>query len=54
MAKGYDVKCLDLARVFLSDEPPSINTEENAVLLAQEIQTTIEEFLYIERKGGGA
>lgn len=41
--KTYDQRCYDLAAVFLSDEPASINTEHNRVGLASLIQQTIED-----------
>lgn len=44
MAHGYDPKCYDLAKSFLSDEP-TINNAANANRLAQEIQDTIENFI---------
>ena len=42
--KDFDPKCLDLAEVFLEDEPV-IFTERNCDELAIEIQTTIEDFI---------
>ena len=47
---SYDQKCLDLAETFLEDvENPVV--EAHAAALAQEIQTTIEDFLE-EIEGG--
>ena len=38
----FDVKCGELARVFLSDEVAALNTPAHAAKLAQAIQNTIE------------
>jgi hypothetical protein len=40
---GYDVKCGDLAREFLSDNKNT--TEDQVVELAQRIQDAIEDYL---------
>lgn len=40
---SYDVRCEDLARVFLGDSTPY--TEADVEALAQEIQNTIEDWL---------
>lgn len=51
MAKTYDSQCLWLAEAFLRDEP-SLNTSENAHLLACEIQEAIETGIdYLRTKG---
>ena len=42
--KDFDPKCLDLAEVFLEDEP-AINTDRTCDELALEIQLTIENFI---------
>ena len=42
---SYDSKCLELAKVFLSDEN-ELNTEKMAHLLALEIQQCIEDEIY--------
>lgn len=42
MAKTYDLKCEQLAAVFLSDEP-DLNTEAARVTLASAIQSCIED-----------
>jgi hypothetical protein len=43
---SYDVKCYELAAEFLDDtDTQAINTTENRGKLAQEIQTTIENFI---------
>ena len=44
---SYDVKCLTLAEQFLSDELPRDHPRraEMADRLAQQIQTTIEDFI---------
>ncbi len=46
MSKTFDVKCLDLARSFISDtsETPA-HQETLAVILASEIQQAIEDFM---------
>lgn len=47
MSSGYDVKCLDLAKAFLSDVALDelADRERLAGRLAQEIQDTIETFI---------
>jgi hypothetical protein len=40
---GYDIRCEDLARVFLSDEPWA--GEPEVAALAQAIQTAVENWL---------
>lgn len=45
----YDIKCYELARVFLSDERKLYN-EENIVELAMAIQETIDEMMEEMRK----
>lgn len=40
----YDIKCLDLAAVFLSDVP-DIDNPANRDELAQLIQTTVEDWI---------
>ena len=45
---SYDSKCLELAKVFLSDEN-ELNTEKMAHLLALEIQQCIEDEIYFMR-----
>lgn len=42
--KEFDPKCLDLAEVFLEDEP-AINTDRTCDELALEIQRCIENFI---------
>lgn len=50
---SYDQKCYDLAEVFLSDIQNPVN-KEDADKLAQEIQTTIEDYLdAVERRAHG-
>lgn len=47
---SYDEKCYELAEEFLSDEPlAGFNTEKRCDRLAQLIQTTIEDFIAMER-----
>jgi len=46
---SYDVKCRQLADLFIEDDP-EINTNENADELAQRIQDAIEDFIS-EKKG---
>lgn len=41
---SYDIKCFYLAVDFLDDHP-AIQSDSNAKKLAQEIQTTIEEWI---------
>lgn len=41
---AYDPKCYELAEAFLEDEP-AFNLKANKEELAQEIQTTIENWL---------
>ncbi len=41
---SYDTKCFQLAAEFLDDHP-AIRSIENVQILAQEIQTTIEEWI---------
>jgi hypothetical protein len=45
----YDQKCLDLAILFLSDNP-DIDTPHNRDELAQAIQRAIEEWIENERE----
>ena len=48
---SYDIKCYDLARDFLDDEP-GLNTIGNAKELAQDIQDAIEDFIkYAHQRG---
>jgi hypothetical protein len=50
---GCDPRCLELAQVFLSDEPrlsSDINTHE----LAQAIQDAIENWLFVMKESSGA
>ena len=42
MANTFDIKCLELASVFLSDEP-ALNTEAARHTLAAAIQQAIED-----------
>lgn len=44
---AYDNKCWDLAEAFLQDEP-HLNTEARCDMLAQIIQTAIEDFITCE------
>lgn len=41
---SYDQKCLDLAEAFLSDHEDPV-VEAHAAALAQDIQSTIEDFI---------
>lgn len=47
--KNYDPRCLDLAKVFLSDEYPSERWDEDCDELAALIQTTIEDWIQYGR-----
>lgn len=49
-AKTYDVKCLDLAKAFLSDEPGITPNDlhNHAHALAGEIQERIEDYIRFE------
>jgi hypothetical protein len=47
----YDVKCLELARAFLEDEPEERRTPEHETDLAQAIQDAIEAYLEALREG---
>ena len=42
---AYDVKCGDLARAFLYDEPAALSTPDDIARLAQAIQDRIEEVI---------
>jgi len=44
MSSGYDSRCLELARVFIADEP-LLQKPGNAEALAQRIQDCIEEWI---------
>jgi hypothetical protein len=44
-AKTYDHKCYDLACHFLEDGEPVLDTVPYKVMLAKEIQQTIEDFI---------
>lgn len=46
--KTYDPKCLELAELFLSDEP-DLNTEAARITLALEIQQCIEDEIFFMR-----
>jgi hypothetical protein len=48
MEKGYDSECYNLAEHFLDDDEtvPPDRKEEMLKLLAQEIQDTVESFIY--------
>ena len=46
--KTYDSRCLELAKVFLSDET-DLDTDANAHALALEIQQCIEDEIYFMR-----
>ena len=45
---AYDTKCYDLAEAFLEDEP-HLNTDKRRDMLAQIIQTSIEDYIACER-----
>lgn len=45
---AYDTKCYDLAEAFLEDEP-HLNTEWRRDMLAQVIQTAIQDFITCEQ-----
>ena len=42
MAKGYDIKCYELAKAFLADEP-ELETHADCDAIAQAIQDCIED-----------
>jgi uncharacterized protein YbbC (DUF1343 family) len=52
MPQGYDEKCGDLARYFLTDEP--LSTDLTVAELAQWIQDAIEDFIAQKRDLDGA
>lgn len=47
--KSYDPRCLDLAKVFLADEP-ELNQAAYQAALASCIQQAIEDFIFTERR----
>jgi len=49
MASGYDSRCLELARVFIGDEP-MLQKPGNAERLAQEIQDRIEDWIREQKR----
>jgi hypothetical protein len=51
MSKGYDPRCLELARLFIEDEPllQGPQSAERADRLAQAIQDCIEEWIAEEK-----
>ena len=42
---SFDPKCYDLAKEFLADAPPALQTETLTNQLAQTIQDTIEQWI---------
>ena len=50
--KGFDAKCYELAKAFLSDEP-TLDSEESRADLAQDIQNTIEDWIEDQRQKSG-
>ncbi len=46
---AYDPKCYDLAQAFLEDHP-NLNTELRRDMLAQVIQTTIDDYIVCEHE----
>ena len=50
MGSGYDPHCLELARLFIADEP-TLQKPGNAERLAQEIQDSIEAWIQEQKEG---
>ena len=51
---SYDLRCYDLAEIFLQDEPKLAKDKKTALRLAQCIQTVIEDWIAEERETGAA